>query len=207
MFDWSLRPRGLHAPHAIIGGEVVAIVGSDPSSSDGPETVAIGSAKEVISRSVPDMWSAGLSDRIESPADLERGWLQARMASKVTRSVKGVGETGRFADLGVYRLLIDIDPNRREEFAREVLGDLFDPPAGLAELRRTLTVLLESNMNLARTARELHFHYNSIRYRTAQLEKMVGPVLSDPIRRLEVHVALLICEMIAPAGEDRLTRA
>ena len=204
MLDWALRPRGLHAPRAIVGGEVVAIVGSDQTSSDDPETVAMAALTEVLGRSVPEMWSAGISDPVETIADLEQGWLQARMATKVTRSVKGVGEIGRFAELGVYRLLIDIDPARREDFARQVLGELFDPAEGKAELRRTLAVLLESNMNLAETARQLHYHYNSIRYRTTQLEKMLGPFLTDPIRRLELHVALLICEMIAPIDDVRV---
>lgn len=202
MLDWALRARGLHAPRAILGGEVIAIVGVDPDPSEGPEPVAIAAAREVIGRSVPEMWSAGISEPIETAPDLEHAWLQARMASKVTRSVRGVGQTGRFADLGVYRLLIEIDPDRRETFAREVLGELFDPTEGRVELRRTLTALLESNMNLARTARRLHYHYNSIRYRTAQLEKLLGPFLSDPIRRLELHVALLISEMVNPATDD-----
>jgi len=202
MLDWALRPRGLHAPLAILNGELVAIVGTGGNSSNDPETVAVEAAREVIGRSVHGLWSAGISDRVEGAAGLERGWLQARMASKVTRSVRGVGQAGRFAELGIYRLLIDIDPSRRESFAREVLGELYEPAEGKAELRRTLAVLLDSNMNLAETARTLHYHYNSIRYRTTQLEKMLGPFLSDPTRRLELHVALLISEMVNPVSEE-----
>lgn len=193
MLGWSLRPRGIHAPHAIVGGEVVAIV----SGETAPEAVAVEAAAEVISRSAPGLWSAGVSDRIETPEGLARGWDQARIAAKVTRALRGVGEIGRFRELGVYRLLIEVDPILLEGFAREVLGELFDPDERHADLRRTLSVLLDTNLNVAQTARELHYHYNSIRYRTVQLEKMLGPFLTDHTRRLEIQVALLICDMVS----------
>jgi len=198
MLGWSLRPRGLRAPHAIVGGEVVAIVSSETT----PEAVAAEAAAEVISRAVPGMWSAGVSDRIESPEGLERGWDQALVAAKVTRALKGVGEIGSFRELGVYRLLIEVDPVLLEDFAREVLGELFNPAEGRADLRRTLSVLLDTNLNVAQTARELHYHYNSIRYRTVQLEKMLGPFLTDPTRRMELQIALLICDMVSDGSRD-----
>jgi purine catabolism regulator len=113
------------------------------------------------------------------------------------RAIKGVGVVGRFTDLGVFRLLSEVDAGLLREFAKEALGELYEPSEGRAELRRTLAVLLDMNLNVAKTARELHYHYNSVRYRTAQLEQLLGPFLTDPTRRLELHVALLICE-IAP---------
>ena len=110
--------------------------------------------------------------------------------------MKGVGAVGQFADLGVHRLLSEVDVGLLEGFAKEALGDLYEPSGNLAELRRTLKVLLETNMNVAQTAREMHYHYNSVRYRTVQLEKMLGPFITSSTRRLELHVALLICDMV-----------
>ncbi len=207
MLGWSLRPRGLRAPHAIVGSEIVAIVGSDDAVESAPEAVAAEAAAEVISRSIPGLWSAGVSDRIETPEGLERGWDQARMAAKVTRALKGVGAIGRFRELGVYRLLIEVDPSLLKDFAREVLGELFDPVAERTDLKRTLSVLLDTNLNVAQTARELHYHYNSIRYRTVQLEKMLGPFLTDPTRRLELQIALLIGDMVTDGSGNALVGA
>ncbi|MEA2024917.1 MAG: PucR family transcriptional regulator ligand-binding domain-containing protein [Actinomycetota bacterium] len=194
---WSLRARGLHAPHAIINGSVVAIVGSEEPPDADPETTAAESTSEVVSRSVAGTWSAGVSGHVHSPSDLLRGWDQARTATRVTRAIKGIGVVGKFTDLGVFRLLSEVDPILLREFAKEALGELYEPSDGRAELRRTLAVLLDTNLNIAKTARELHYHYNSVRYRTAQLEQILGPFLTDPTRRLELHVALLIGD-IAP---------
>ncbi len=197
---WSLRARGLHAPHAIISGSVVAIVGSGDSPEADPQTTAAEATAEAISRSVTGTWSAGISGHVDSPAELLRGWDQARTATRVTRAIKGVGAVGRFTDLGVFRLLSEVDPSLLRDFASEALGELYEPSAGRAELRRTLAVLLDTNLNVAKTARELHYHYNSVRYRVAQLETLLGPFLTDPTRRLELHVALLISDMV-PDGD------
>ncbi len=197
---WSLRARGLHAPHAIVNGSVVAIVGSEDPSDSGPETTAVEATSEVVSRSVAGTWSAGVSGPVESPAGLLEGWEQARTATRVTRAIKGVGVAGKFMDLGVFRLLAEVDSDVLRGFAKDALGELYEPSGGRAELRRTLAVLLDTNLNVAKTARELHYHYNSVRYRTAQLEQLLGPFLTDPTRRLELHVALLICEIV-PDGQ------
>jgi purine catabolism regulator len=111
-----------------------------------------------------------------------------------------VGTVGQFDLLGIFRLLSEIDAEVLRGFAREALADLYEPSGMKQELRRTLKVLLDTNLNVAQTARELHYHYNSVRYRTSQLEQMLGPFMTDAARRLELHVALLICDMLDDTG-------
>ncbi len=198
MLGWALRAEDLHAPHAIINGSVVGIVAGTRRAD--PDTIATLGLGEVLSRCVPGAWSAGISEPADGAAGLAKAWTQASVATKVTRAVRGPGMLGKFNDLGVYRLLSEVDTDLLAGFARESLGALYDPEGGHVELRRTLKVLLDTNMNVARTAREMHYHYNSVRYRTAQLEKLLGPFVDNPTRRLELHVALLICDMLA-AGQ------
>ncbi|MEN8039900.1 MAG: PucR family transcriptional regulator [Actinomycetota bacterium] len=192
---WSLRARGLHAPHAIINGNVVAVVGSGDLPDADPEATAVSAAAEVISRSVPGTWSGGVSGGVGNPTELQRGWDQAQTATRVTQAIKGVGVVGKFTELGVFRILAEVDRGVLAGFAKETLGELHEPTESRAELRRTLAVLLATNLNVAETARQLHYHYNSVRYRMNQLEQLLGPFSTDPTRRLELHIALLIGDM------------
>ena len=195
---WSLKARGLHAPHAIVNGEVVAIVGSGGSAAGDPETTAVEAADEAMARLVRRTWSVGISAEVDDSSGLWKGWEQARTATRVANVVRGPGGVTRFTDLGVFRLLSEVDAGVLQTFAREALGELYEPSGDRAELRRTLEVLLETNLNVAETARIQHYHYNTIRNRATQLERLVGPFSTDATRRLELQVALLIGEMHAP---------
>ena len=110
----------------------------------------------------------------------------------VGRQMHGESALTHFDGLGIYRLLALIpDGADLRRFVEESLGDLAtdDSPEN-ADLRHTLSVLIDTNLNVAETARQLFFHYNTLRYRIAKLERMLGPFTSDPQLRLTLALAL-----------------
>ncbi|HSF26913.1 MAG TPA: PucR family transcriptional regulator ligand-binding domain-containing protein [Actinomycetes bacterium] len=188
-------------PFAAVAGfskEVVAVIGAPPGrdleravreltaavSGDG------GGGRRSFSTGVSRVVSAPGTDRGALPGAYE----QARTAVRVGRHLHGAGALAHFDGLGVLRLLSLIpDGHEIDAFVAETLGRLADlEDAEATDLRRTLRVLLDHNLNVAEAARMLHFHYNTLRYRIGKLEGMLGPFTTDPGLRLDLMLALQV---------------
>jgi PucR family transcriptional regulator, purine catabolism regulatory protein len=143
-------------------------------------------------------FSVGVSRVVTSLSDLPGAYTQARRATEVGRRISGCRSTTWFDDLGLHRLLALVpDPAELRDFAQDVLADLAKDTGEAADLRTTLQVLLDTNLNVAEAARQQFFHYNTMRYRVSKLERMVGPFTTDPHLRLNVAVALQVLQMRA----------
>jgi purine catabolism regulator len=142
-------------------------------------------------------FSAGVSRTITSPEQLPQAYDEALSAVSVGRQMQGDGALAHVDGLGIYRLLALIpDGADLRRFVRESLGELAtDDQPEYADLRQTLSILIDTNMNVAETARLLFFHYNTLRYRIGKLEKMLGPFTSDPELRLTLALALKVHQM------------
>ena len=192
-----VRDRDPRAAAAGFAAEVVALLGAPPG---GDVERAVGQVVAAVSGDGGGgrrSFSCGVSRVVLSPRGLPAAYEQARKAVHVGRQLYGSGAVAHFDRLGVFRLL-SLIPDSRElrEFVTETLGGLAaddDPDA--ADLRRTLEVLLESNLNVAESARALHFHYNTLRYRIGKLERLVGPFTRDPALRLDLALALRVLRM------------
>ena len=136
-------------------------------------------------------FSAGVSRPAADVDALPAAYGQARRAVEVGRRIGGGGGTTFFDQLGLHRLIALIpDPAELRAFVRDALGPLAEPTAEAAELRETLQILLDTNFNVAEAARLQFFHYNTMRYRVSKLERLLGPLSTDPNLRLDVAVAL-----------------
>jgi purine catabolism regulator len=142
-------------------------------------------------------FTTGVSRPITSAADLPSAYDEALKAVSVGRQMHGEGALTHFDGLGIFRLLALVpDSADLRRFVSEALGELAtDSSRENADLRQTLTVLLDTNLNVAETARILHFHYNTLRYRIAKLERMLGPFTTDPAQRLTLALALKVIQM------------
>jgi purine catabolism regulator len=141
-------------------------------------------------------FSVGVSRSVDGAGRLPTAYEEARRALAVGRQVQGAGAVASFDRLGVHRLLSLVqDAAELRSFERETLGELADDTADAADLRHTLQVLLDTNLNVAQAARALHFHYNTLRYRIAKLERLLGPFTTDPLLRLDLALALRVVQM------------
>jgi purine catabolism regulator len=190
-----VRARDRAAPVVGISQEVIALIPVTEQSVQ--VTIA-----ELVAAVTGDRgggrrsFSAGISRVVHVPDALPAAYDQARKALVVGRRTRGRGAVAHFDSLGVHRLLsLVADSSELRAFAAEVLGPLVDDTPDAVDLRRTLQTLLDTNCNVAETARLLHFHYNTLRYRIGKLESLVGRFTCDPELRLDVALALRVQQM------------
>ncbi|MFC0863503.1 PucR family transcriptional regulator [Sphaerimonospora cavernae] len=188
---WQAAVRR-HDPRGAVAGfshEVVAVVGA------AVDTTRL--AREALAAVCDGTFSTGLSRVADGVDAIPGAYGQALKAARVGRQLHGAGAVAHFDELGVYRLLSLVnDTGELHAFVRETLGSLAgDDDAENADLRRTLQMLLDTNLNVAETARRLHFHYNTLRYRIGKLERMLGSFTEDAHLRLNLTLALHVLRM------------
>ncbi|MET7464770.1 PucR family transcriptional regulator ligand-binding domain-containing protein [Nonomuraea sp. NPDC005501] len=192
--SWTTATRR-HDPRGAVAGfshEVVVVLDAAVDAARVAKDAA-----SAFSDTPPATFSTGTSRPSPGVAALPEAYTQALKAARVGRQLHGPGAVAHFDQLGVYRLLSLVkDTAELHAFVRETLGALAtDADAENADLRRTLQVLLETNLNVAETARRLHFHYNTLRYRIGKLERLLGNFTDDPHLRLNLTLALHVLRM------------
>jgi len=194
---WISSVRGCDPGAAVAGfaSEFVAVVGvpqdRDPAEAAGSLASALAGGLAQRSRQT---LSFGVSRPVATPGELANAYDQATKALQIGRRIHGPGSVTRFDSLGVYRLLSLIDDvEELRSFAYESLGPLLalDRPER-DDLLQTLEALIECNLNVARAARRLFFHYNTLRYRIIKLERLLGPFTTDSNLCLQIELALQI---------------
>ena len=195
-----VRAVGPHDPHAAVigaGDRVIAVIAAAQAQAVEQRVAEFASQVRGHGGGGRRPFSVGISRPAGSITEIARAYAEAQKALEVGRQLAGGEGLKHFDTLGVYRLLLQVrEQAELQSFAREVLGPLADDTAAdSALLRETLQTLLDHNLNVAETARAMFFHYNTLRYRVAKLERLLGPFTTDPHLRLAVALALQIVKL------------
>lgn len=119
------------------------------------------------------------------------GYEQAKEALYIGRRVWPNENIWHYDDLGIYRLLGGIqNPAEIHLYTKDILGKLLEPDNCRGELLHTLETFLDNNRNMKETAMYLNIHYNTLRYRLNQIEKVIGYFRNDPILCLNIQLAI-----------------
>ncbi|WP_233498521.1 PucR family transcriptional regulator [Blastococcus sp. TF02A-26] len=198
---WRSALEGEVAGAAVAGlsTEIVTVLPLDGRSPEEISSLvaAVTSRVNARVRRVGRVLATGIGRPAGSLSAVGEAYQQAQRALGVGQEIHGPAAVTHFDQLGVFRLLSLIpDSTELRSYVDEVLGSLADASdADSADLRETLRVLLETNLNVAESARRLHFHYNTMRYRIGKLERLLGPFTTDPTLRLNLLLALHAARM------------
>ena len=108
------------------------------------------------------------------------------------------------ADEHLLALILAAEPELAADLRERAVAPLRALPAGAAARgEETLRAWLDAHGDITATAAALHVHPQTVRYRLAGLRDAFAGALDDPVRRLELTIAL----RVAPARPDDPPRA
>jgi purine catabolism regulator len=140
----------------------------------------------------------GIGRACADPLDLRSSYEEAKRSLLVARQAVGPGEVVAFDQLGLSRLLLSCPAAELAAFCEATLGPLvtYERAHPQSGLRETLDAFFTANRNLARTARALYVHYNTVKYRLERLEDLVGAFIDDPERACTLELALRVHRLL-----------
>ncbi|MEU3269958.1 PucR family transcriptional regulator ligand-binding domain-containing protein [Saccharomonospora sp. NPDC006951] len=178
-------------------GELVAVLGE----AEDRVLEAADELRTAITHATHASFAVGVSRKGEGPAALPQLYRQARVALDRAASLGDGGGIAAIDNLGVFRLFGQLPRPELDTFVTDLLSPVLSlPEAERADMVHTLRVFLRSHGNVAESARALHLHYNTLRYRIGKLEKLLGPFGSDPDLALDLAVALQIHSVMSRRG-------
>ncbi len=195
---WTQAIRGRDRSAAVAGfaTELVAVVGADDA-----ETLAR-KVHADMTASTGRAYSVGVSQVAAGPLDIPRLYEEARVALQVGQRLSGSGAVTSFGGLGLYRLISNVSQAELRAFVHDTLGPVLELPEPIrSDLLKSLAVLSSTRFNVAESARILHYHYNTMRYRVTKLERLLGDFPGDAAAALRIGVALQILRMYEISGD------
>jgi PucR family transcriptional regulator, purine catabolism regulatory protein len=190
---WALACQRIdpHAAAGVLGAQLVAVLGGDVDIHKASRTLHTD-----MTQTTRREFSMGVSRWHQGPTGVREAYEEALRAMRLGQRVNGPHTVTHYDDLGLFRLLAQLEDAELRLFVADTLGPVFTmPEPERSEMLRTLDVLLANHLNIAQTAREVHFHYNTLRYRLAKLENLLGPFSADAATARRIGVALEILRM------------
>lgn len=189
LFEWEsmVQATDSGAATGTLGTTLVAVCAADHVT----EALA-GKLITRLSQYCSVQVSIGISEEISVPAALNSGWLHGQTAAELAQRVDETPHIRRYETLGLLRLVDAVsDKSEIDHFLQANLGSVFTlPKRDREEMLSTLRGLVKNQFNIAETARAMHFHYNTVRYRVHKLEQLLGNFTENSQLSTNVCVAL-----------------
>lgn len=178
-------------------GARVILVGAQTPERDTSADVAR-RITAALRKSLPpdaEVW-AGVGPSAAGPDLLHSSFRHAVEAARVAEAIPELRPVARWHDLGIYRLLAQLDGDEAREAAipegfRRLLADDKQHVLSL-----TLEVYLDEAANVPRTTERLSIHRTSLYYRLNRIEQITGMSLSDGDDRLSLHISLKLSRLL-----------
>jgi sugar diacid utilization regulator len=195
----SLAPRASAAALAVGQASATGVIdGMLVSIWPGTDAIAAGRAIAAALRGAdsvkPTVSVAGPATGV---TELRKAYRHASASIPLIRALGREGTIVTAADLQPYTAIFRAaDTGELRGFIEGALGGLIAyDECHRGGLLRTLEAYLDESGNMARTARTLHTHVNTLYQRLARLDCLLGDDWRQSERRLELHLALRLMRL------------
>ena len=184
--------------YTAIGGKMVILVSlyPDPEKNLSILENLIGEFKSGFLAESNCSLSVAIGCSIDDIFNVAQSYKQAKKCIEFVRSSNIEDALFVWTKMGIMRLLITASSNKsnKEEirhFVEQYLGGLknLDTSETIRHLE-TLEALSRHGWNLKSAAKDMHVHYNTVRYRLSAISDLVPFSLEDPEIRLQISIAL-----------------
>lgn len=132
---------------------------------------------------------AGIGRPANSPEQLRLTLSDAQLAARELAQHGGESPVLSFEDFTLAGWLLSQSSHEQVgEKAAVTIGPLIDKPV----LYETLQSYMAHNMDVGKTAHALHLHPNSLRYRLAKIEELLGDALNRPSTIANLYLAMML---------------
>ncbi|MCL5292435.1 MAG: PucR family transcriptional regulator ligand-binding domain-containing protein [Actinobacteria bacterium] len=140
----------------------------------------------VVARALEGQATVGVSRWQVDSGEIIRSLDEAKIALESGRRLNGAGSVTDFDQVGIYRLLLPLARDGREDgrgYYEETVGRIvsYDERHG-TDLLPTLESFRRNNENVALAAEELYAHRHTVRYRLQRIGEITG---CDPFKGTE----------------------
>jgi len=140
--------------------------------------------------------SMGVGRFYNSATDLCRSYQEAKNALALGKFIHEENHITHFEDLGIMRLLANLNYEQLEDFHQEYLGEIIEyDQKNETNMLSTLYMYFKQNGDINRTAEKLFIHPNSLRYRLKKIEELSEKNLQNYEDNLNLFIACKIARI------------
>ncbi len=109
-----------------------------------------------------------------------------------------------YDNMGVYRLVYELQPATCIQFLKETLGGEFFRDKNGPELLSSLRAFLDNNMNISEASKYLYIHRNTLLYRMDKFKKLTGLDVANFDDGVKVRMALMVIKYLEKTAPEEL---
>lgn len=176
---------------AMRGDAIVVVAPEQPETAEGRRLEEV--LRAALKRRLPRRrFVIGVGTACSAPPHYRRSFVAARRGVDLLRLLGREDDVFSFRDTSVESMLLQTtEPEVILEFIARYVEPLDEyDRSHAASLRRTLEIYFESGANLEATARGLHVHVSTLRYRLKRISALLECDLKDASAGLDIQVAL-----------------